>query len=267
MILSECLKLATDQLAGEDIPTARLDALLIIAFVLNTSKAQVLANLDRQINKTEYRALSSLLKRRAKREPMAYILGTKEFFGISLMVNPCVLIPRPETEQLVEFAINEIPNKSRVIELGTGSGAISIAVKRSRPDLKITATDISSPALELAKQNATKYLTNDITFKLSDLTHDITGSFDAVMANLPYLPSEINVEPEINYEPSSALYAGEDGLQIYTRLFGSISSCLKPDGLLIIEALPSQAKELLNLADSAKLNLKTHREFLYVFSN
>ena len=159
----------------------------------------------------------ALLRRREAREPVAYILGRKEFRRITLSVDPRVLIPRPETELLVEVGLT-LPTGARVLDVGTGSGAIALALKDERPDLSVVGVDASTDALAVARDNATR-LGIDVDFVVGDLLEGVDGPFDAVLANLPYVPEEVDLAPEISsYEPHQALFSGPDGLDAIRRV-------------------------------------------------
>jgi release factor glutamine methyltransferase len=164
-------------------------------------------------------SFDALVSRRAAREPVAYILGYKDFRRLRIAVDRRVLIPRPETELLVEAALS-LPEGSRVADVGTGSGALALALKDERPDLAITGFDVSEGALEVARGNAAR-LGLDVRFAQADLLDD--GQYDAVVANLPYVPSGVQLQPEIaEYEPAEALFAGLDGLDLIRRLISRV---------------------------------------------
>jgi release factor glutamine methyltransferase len=179
-----------------------------------------------QLTQEQKTILTSWLERRTKREPLQHILGIAPFYGLELFVTPDVLIPRPETERLVEIVLESIKHltKPRVLDIGTGSGAIALTIKHERPDVFIMATDISANALAVAKQNAEKYGL-DVTFLESDLLHNaevqrFAKECNVLVANLPYLPqSDKNlISPEVLHDPDLALYAGSDGLDVFQRL-------------------------------------------------
>jgi release factor glutamine methyltransferase len=163
---------------------------------------------------------SELVARRAAREPVAYITGVKEFRRISLAVDPRVLIPRPETELLVEVALG-LPPGARVVDVGTGSGAVALALADERPDLVVSGVDLSEEALMVARDNAAR-LGLEVSFERGDLLEGRRG-FDAVLANLPYVAADSPLPPEIlEYEPAEALFAGPDGLALLRRLVGML---------------------------------------------
>ena len=203
------------QAAGCESP--RLDAELLLAHVLGASRASMISDPERGLEPDEARAFMDLAARRRGREPVAYILGEKGFRTIALSVDPRVLIPRPETEFVVEAAL-ALPAGARVVDVGTGSGAIALALKTERPDLSVVATDSSAAALDVARANARR-LGLDVEFLEGDLLEPVTGAVDAVLSNPPYVATGDVLPPEITrYEPSAALYAGPDGLEVIRRL-------------------------------------------------
>jgi len=198
--------------AGCDTP--RLDAELLLAHVLGVGRASLISSPDRGLEPDEARAFMDLAARRRGREPVAYILGTKGFRTIDLAVDPRVLIPRPETEFVVEAALS-LPEGARVVDVGTGSGAIALALKTERPDLTVAATDSSPDALELARDNAAR-LGLEVEFVEGDLLAGLHA--DAVVSNPPYVAAGDRLPPDIGFEPRAALYGGEDGLDVIRRL-------------------------------------------------
>jgi release factor glutamine methyltransferase len=204
--------------AGCDTP--RLDAELLLADAMDATRADVVAGAARELEPAEARRFGEHVRRRVQREPVAYILGRKGFRTIELHVDPRVLIPRPETEHLVE-AVLDLPPNSRVADVGTGSGAVALALKTERPDLTVIATDSSRPALEVARANARR-LDLDVELLHGDLLEPLEGQqLDAVVSNPPYvadadrhtLAAEI-----VRNEPAVALFAGADGLDVIRRL-------------------------------------------------
>jgi release factor glutamine methyltransferase len=211
------------------------------AFALD--RAALLAHPERPVSRDEQANLQRLIERRLRFEPMQYILGTQEFFGLELRVTPAVLIPRPETETLVEAVLSRLPHDQplRLVDIGTGSGAIAIALAHALPQAQLTALEISSEALALAAENAaTHNLSDRIRFLSSDLLAAVADEppFDAIVSNPPYIPlsDAPSLHPEVrDHEPSQALFAGPDGLDLYARLVPQAQALLKPNGLLALE--------------------------------
>jgi release factor glutamine methyltransferase len=178
---------------------------------------------------------------------VAYITGVKEFRGISLEVDPHVLIPRPETELLVEVGLS-LPSDARVVDVGTGSGAVALALKDERPDLDVTAVDASAYAIDVARLNAAR-LGLEVRFARADLLVGVDGPWDAVLANLPYVPAAAGLPPEIvRYEPPSALFGGADGLDLIRRLVSSVDARVP---LIALEIGMGQAGPVASLLSAA----------------
>ena len=231
---------------------ARRDAEFLLLHALRMTRAQFLASFDRPLTDAERAAFDASIARRLAREPVQYITGEQEFYGLALRVTPAVLIPRPETEHLVEAVLAHFHTRAseplRIADVGTGSGAIAIALAVHLPAAEITATDISREALDVAEGNArTHGVADRIRFTEMDLL-DIpivdsrrfaTGQFfDAVVSNPPYvgLAEAGDLHPQVrDYEPRTALFAGETGLDVYRRLVPRAGAALKPGGLLALE--------------------------------
>jgi release factor glutamine methyltransferase len=200
------------QAAGCDTP--RLDAELLLAHVLGVGRAAIIASPSRPLEPDEARLFMDLAARRRSREPVAYILGEKGFRRLLLSVDPRVLVPRPETEFVVEAALS-LPAQSRVVDVGTGSGAIALALKEERPDLTVFATDASADALDVARANAER-LGLDVEFVEGDLLAGL--EVDAVLSNPPYVAAGDRLSPDVGFEPREALFGGDDGLDVIRRL-------------------------------------------------
>ena len=208
-----CTAVARLAVAGCESP--RLDAELLLAQALGTSRTALYLRASRTLEPQARERFERLIARRAEREPIAYILGRKSFRRLELTVDRRVLIPRPETELLVEVGL-ELPLGARVADVGTGSGAVALALADERSDLALTAIDINPDALAVARDNARR-LGFDVAFVCGDLL--VGGPYDAVLANLPYVNDGDELPPEIaRYEPPEALYGGQDGLDLVRRL-------------------------------------------------
>ncbi len=202
--------------------------------VLQCDQVALLTHPERLLSSWESDQFESLVQRRLGSEPMQYILGEQEFFGLRFEVTPDVLIPRPETEHLVE-AVLHLKDKADILDVGTGSGAIAVALAHALPQSRVTAVDISPAALEVARRNAQRHGVG-VRFLQSDLLASVAGQFDAVVSNPPYVAAAEVLEPQVDrYEPHSALYAGPTGLEIYQRLIPQSRDHLKPGGWLLME--------------------------------
>jgi len=236
-----------DALLEASTSIARRDAETLLAHTLHRDRAWLLAHADDSIDPAQLQSFRSLVARRAAQEPLQYITGTQEFFGLPLRVTPAVLIPRPETEHLVEAVLDWAhsqpqSNPLHIADVGTGSGAIALALAQNLPHADITATDLSSAALAVARANAAQLgLASRIRFLEGDLLAALpakTPPFDAIVSNPPYVPhtDAPTLAPEVrDHEPSLALYAGADGLSLYRRLIPQAFHALRPGGLLALE--------------------------------
>jgi release factor glutamine methyltransferase len=227
--------------AGIDEETARRDVALLARRVLGWDAARWLAGAQTDATPSVISAFTALIARRAAREPVAYIVGEREFYGRSFAVTRDVLIPRPETELVVEAVLDLIQGRSqaRVLDIGTGSGCLAITVAAERPDARLCATDASEAALEVARQNAGRIgVQARIAWHPGDLLAGATGPFDVIMSNPPYVPERDKpaLEPEVlDYEPASALFAGPVGLDVIRRLVPAAATALVPGGWLVVE--------------------------------
>jgi release factor glutamine methyltransferase len=256
MTLREALTAATTRLSQNQHlrETAARDAELLLLHSLEISRITLLAHPTREIPAAQIAQYEANLTRRLTLEPIQYITGTQEFYGLALQVTPAVLIPRPETELLVEAVLHLLPSGTplRVADIGTGSGAIAIAIAHHLPQAQLTALDVSPEALAVAKQNAITHRVADrIQFLQSDLLSAATGqTFDAVLSNPPYIPtSDIStLHPQVrDYEPHTALFSGAAGLDLYARLIPQAHAALVPGGLLALEFGHGQQEELSRL--------------------
>ena len=213
----DALDSAVVALQAADLDTPRLDAQVLLAHVLGMQRAELFLAARRELTPDEAARFRDLATRRwRERVPVAYLTGVKAFRRLELAVDPRVLIPRPETEHLVEAALG-LPEGARVVDVGTGSGAVALALKDERPDLRVVATDVSEEALAVARANAAR-LALEVEFLRGDLLEPVTGEVDAVLSNPPYVEDDATLSPEIGHEPGSALYAGHDGLDVIRRL-------------------------------------------------
>jgi release factor glutamine methyltransferase len=254
---AEAVAAATDSLAAAGCEAARLDAELLIADALGVDRAALLARPELPVEPRAARIAMERIRRRATREPVAYILGRRAFRRLELSVDPRVLVPRPETELLVEVAVEGAPAGGRVHDVGTGSGAVALALKDERPDLEVSGSDASPGAIDVARGNATR-LGIDVEFAVTDgwpAGARAGRRPDLVVANLPYVSDDEwpDLQPEIvRYEPREALAAGADGLDAIRALVRATP----PGTRLALEHAPDQARALGAMLDGAE----THRD-------
>ncbi|NLV66305.1 MAG: peptide chain release factor N(5)-glutamine methyltransferase [Spirochaetes bacterium] len=239
MKLIEFLADASSRLEKKGITSSRLDAEVITARTLGIERYRLITDSNRELSGKEITDLEKLICRRLEFEPVAYITGVKEFYAIEFIVTKDVLIPRPETELLVDMAIYWAPMHGAVLDLCAGSGAIAVALKKSRPDLALTAADISGLALEIAKENSEKILGHEkITFLHGDLFSPVKGKvFDLIVSNPPYVDIELKgtLQKELEYEPANALYCEDGGRGVIARIIEGAGVHLADDGVLLLE--------------------------------
>lgn len=265
-ILREILQQTHRSLESFDIADARLEAEVMVMNVLRMPRQEIFAQQEREVTPQQEKDISGILDRRRQREPLAYIFGYKEFYGINLAVTPDVLIPRPETESMVEHALfmalmgMETPQLI-IADVGTGNGAIAINLAIHLPAAHIYAIDNSEPALRVAAYNVQSHNVADrITLCYGDLLEALFQvndspespvSLDLIVANLPYIPSQRipTLQPEVQKEPKAALDGGGDGMEIIRRLFSQAGNHLKETGVILVELDPEQVPVAQELAE------------------
>jgi release factor glutamine methyltransferase len=251
------LRWSTDYFVGKGVESARLDAELMLADTLGLDRVGLYVNFDRPLAHDELTNYRAKVQRRALREPVQYILGGCEFWSLELNVSPAVLIPRADTEVLVEEALSHLAGPAHLLDVGTGSGALAIALAHERPDIRVDALDCSTEALTVAASNAAKHsLQERIAFLSGDLAELPVGPYDMVVSNPPYIPTADWQElmPEVHdFEPRLALDGGADGLEAYRQLARQSAAVLKPGGWLLVEVGIDQADAVGALFVSAGL--------------
>lgn len=257
------LEWSTQYFQNKGIESPRLDAELLLAHSLGLSRVQLYMQFDRTLQETELQDFKLLLKRRSEREPLAYILGKKEFYSLEFEVNPAVLIPRPETELLVETALKHFsssPSPLTLLDIGTGSGCIAITLAKHLPEAQIRAIDISESALAIARRNAEKHgVEKQIEFIQADFLSPHSSlltsqdKFDLILSNPPYIASDeiSKLAPELQAEPLYALEGGKDGLDFYRVLVPWAFHHLKKEGVALFEIGFDQAESLEKLTTNA----------------
>lgn len=240
MNITSWLTKASGDLAKFDIDSALLDAQLLLAAALCKQREYLLAHGNEGLSDHELLQANNWLYRRLNREPIAYILGHKEFYGRDFIVSPNVLIPRPESEIIIElFKRHKLAG--RVLDVGTGSGCIGLTLKAEHPDISLTMSDISEPALHVARKNAKKLNIKPVRFIKSDLlshwlSHKKPKKIDVIVANLPYVDTAWDVSPETSYEPHDALYSRDSGLSHIKKLITQAQTLQSVGGHLLLEA-------------------------------
>ena len=257
-LLLDFLKVTEKFFAGKGIDSPRLDAELLLAHVLGVDRIALYTQYDRPLAADEIDRFRETVRRRAAREPVAYVVGSREFYSLDFAVDRRVLVPRPETELLVDTALERLDADAdvRVADIGTGSGAIAVAVAHERPLARVVASDVAEAALEVAPGNAERHGVEDrVRFVCGDLFEPFDGEpvFDAVLSNPPYIrSSELKaLAPEVrDWEPKHALASGGSGLAVTERLIAGAPAHLAADGWLIFE-VGTQADEARGLLDAA----------------
>lgn len=250
--------------AGADSP--RRDCLVFIEDLLGKDRSWVNAHAEHELDIEQISVLDGQIKRRINREPLAYIRGKAWFYKRFFEVNPNVLIPRPESESFIEL-IKEIKPET-VVDIGTGSGCLAITTKLELPETQVFATDISEQALKVARKNADnhKVETNFVQGDLIEPIKDLKLDNYLILANLPYVPSDLVTSPEIETEPAIALFSGKDGLDHYKNFWGQISELEIKPKFILTESLESQHKKLEELAKNAGYQLQNTDVLVQVFT-
>jgi release factor glutamine methyltransferase len=258
--LGEVIAEARRMLEQAGIDSAKQEAFWILEHVLRIPAHHVVADRDRLLSHTELLAAKGLVERRVGREPLQYILGTQEFCGLEFHVNPTVLIPRPETELLVEYVAQRISveRQATIVDACTGSGCIAVAIARLRPRAQVIATDLSPSSLNVARLNATRHavcqriawLEGDLLGPLAD--RGLKGRIDVIVSNPPYISEAdwATLQPEVRlFEPRGALVAGPQGTELQERLLQEAGQYLSPGGALIMEIGTGQARAMRRFVD------------------
>ncbi len=264
MKIHEVLANARTQLTAAGVNSVHLDAELLLCHVLKVGRSWLLAHNEDELSARHLETYKVLISKRAQHIPLVHLTNKREFYGIELFIDASVLTPRIETEKMVELAIKYAPPGGSLIDIGTGSGAIAIAIAKHRPDLTIWATEYSTEALKVARQNIAAHKVN-VTLKQADLFNGIEKEFDVVACNLPYLADKADLMPEVQKEPCIALFGGPDGLDIYRKFLAQLPAHLKPGGKLFTECDPWQQAALISEAKDIGLKLIEEDYFILGF--
>jgi release factor glutamine methyltransferase len=239
MTVLQVLQSSTEYLKKHKIENPRLNAEHLLAHVLGRKRIELYLDFERKLTETELGPLRELVKRRSEGEPLQHLLGTVEFCGLTFLCDKRAMVPRPETEQLVELVESKIENReSRIVDVGTGSGVLGLSLAAKFPEAKILAVDVSDDALALAQENAARLnLGSRVRFLKSRLLENVEGVFDLIVANLPYISTQERhtLSREVLHDPEVALFAGTEGDELVCDLIAEAPSRLGPGGMLALE--------------------------------
>ncbi len=272
------------------ISTARLDCLVLLGDVIGKDRSWLLAHPEYELESSKVRKLESMMKRRAKHEPLAYIRGKSEFYGRWFSVNAHTLEPRPETETMIELLLKQVKSQKltveSVVDIGTGSGCIAITAKLELPTLNVIATDIDKECLKIAAKNARRHSAKITITQANLLKHSqkVSGRtlFENVLgdslsgaeggvgefiicANLPYVPDSHTINLAARFEPPHAIFGGSDGLELYREMFDQIDSLSDKPRFVLTESLPPQHQDLEKIANSHGYKITDKKDFIQVF--
>lgn len=266
MTLLEVLQKSTEFLKKHDVESPRLNAEHLLAHVLGRKRIELYLDFERDLAESELAPLRELIRRRGEGEPLQHLLGTIEFCGRTFLCDKRALVPRPETEELVELVQSKIENRrSKIVDVGTGSGVIALSLALSLPEATVHAVDSSDEALGLAQENAERLgLANRVQLRKGDLLESFAERFDAIVANLPYISMQdrSSLAREVLRDPEAALFAGEQGTELIVRLIEQAPAQLSPAGLLALEIGIGQSNFLrLLLAEKNFHDIETKEDY------
>jgi release factor glutamine methyltransferase len=266
MTVLEVLQSSTDYFKKRKIDNPRLNTEHLLAHVLGRKRIELYLEFERDLDEPELVPLRELVRRRGEGEPLQHLLGTVEFCGLTFLCDKRAMVPRPETEELVEFLFSAIRNpQSAILDVGTGSGVIALSLAAKFPESKILASDISDEALALARENAERLdLGKRVQFTRGDLLEKFTERFDLIVANLPYISMQDrqSVSREVLHDPEAALFGGERGDELLRRLIDQAPQHLQPNGLLAVEIGVGQSEPLLEfLAQKKYHDIESKRDY------
>lgn len=261
--ISKWLSEATTQLKDAGIESGRLDAELLLSCAIDKPRTYLHAHSDEQLDTATIKKADEMLVQRCNHVPIAYIFGFKQFYGRDFAVTHDTLIPRPETEVLIELSKKYSPGGAKILDIGTGSGAIGITLQSELPSATITLSDISEPALNVARKNANRLLDKTLHVVKSDLLQNWIGrtdfQYDMIVANLPYVGRDWDISPETTAEPDLALFADDNGLHLMEKLITQAADILKPGSYLILEMDTRQVEPITEFADNHEFDvIETH---------
>jgi release factor glutamine methyltransferase len=254
MTVLQVLQSSAEYFKKRNIENPRLNAEHLLAHVLGRNRIELYLEFERELTETELGPLRDLVKRRSEGEPLQHLLGTIEFCGLTFLCDKRAMVPRPETEELVEFLKSEIPSasggpQSEIVDVGTGSGVIALSLAAKFPEAKVLAVDVSDDALALAQENAARLnLSARVQFLKSRLLGNVEGAFDLIVANLPYIATQERhtLSREVLHDPEIALFAGTRGDELVRELIDQAPIRLRPGGMLALEIGLGQHEALLS---------------------
>jgi release factor glutamine methyltransferase len=253
--LSDYLRDIEKRLSAAGIDNPKLDAQLLVGHVLTLDRTQMFAQAQRMLSADEIKHIDALIERRLKHEPVARIIGEREFWGLPFGLNEATLEPRPDSETLTEAALKHAKNAARILDLGTGTGCLLLSLLHELPNATGLGIDIAPRAVEQAQKNAERLELDDrAIFKTSNWLEGITGRFDLIISNPPYIPANDipNLMPDVReFDPRAALDGGKDGLDVYRLLIPQLSNFLNPEGLVIFEVGQGQVQRVSEMFKSA----------------
>jgi release factor glutamine methyltransferase len=258
MTVLEVLQATTAYFKKHNVESPRLNAEQLLAHVLGRKRIELYLEFERTLNEAELTPLRELVKRRGEGEPLQHLLGTVEFCGMTFLCDRRAMVPRPETEQLLEFLISDFKSEfsdARILDVGTGSGAIALSLAAGFPEAEVLAVDISDDALALAQENAARVnLADRVRFLKSSLLENAEGSFDLIVANLPYISSDERhtLSREVLHDPDVALFASARGDELLRKLIADAPARLRPGGMLALEIGIGQGTALLSVLAEKK---------------
>jgi release factor glutamine methyltransferase len=273
MTIESWLRQATKELQASDIPSAHLDAEIILAHTLRHPRTWLHAHINEEIDERQVEIANARLDLRKSFVPVAYIIGHKEFYGRRFKVSPATLIPRPESEEIIELLSRYLPTtqplddsiaSKRLVDIGTGSGCLGITAKLEHPELDVTLLDVSPDALRVAKKNA-ELLSAEVSIQKSNLLIDYAYTPDIILANLPYVDESWERSKETMHEPAIALFASDSGLRLVKKCFDQLSSRTNIGAIAIFEADPRQWDAIEKIAQESGFALDVKQRFVASF--
>ena len=266
MSLQDVLARAIQQLQAANIPTARLDCLILLEDTLGINRASILAHPERNVTAAEQQHFMEMVDKRASHTPLAYIRGKAMFYGREFIVSEHVLVPRPETESIIEF-LKKLPlDRAVIADIGTGSGCIGITAALELPSSSVTLYDIDTYALAIALKNSMRLGATNVACAPLNVLETLPEACDVILANLPYVPENYPVNQAATREPKLALFSGPDGLDHYRAFWHLTGQLAKKPHYIITESLPSQHHALAQLARNQGYALEQHDDFVQLFS-